>query len=154
LYSCRALFDKPSNGGNNDGVIDARDRVYSSLRLWIDDNHDGISQSSELFTLSQLGVRSISLAYREDRRTDAFGNIFRYRAKINEGEKNDDGRWAYDVILQLKPLSQNTAAQIKTAAATAGCVPPLSRSSARTSLMSRLRHMAKNNAEGDLLVCE
>jgi hypothetical protein len=29
---------------NNDGVIDARDPVFKSLRLWIDENHDGISQ--------------------------------------------------------------------------------------------------------------
>jgi hypothetical protein len=41
-----ADFDKPASGGNPDGVIDARDEVFASLRLWRDANHDGVSQSA------------------------------------------------------------------------------------------------------------
>jgi len=97
-FAALAVYDDPKNGGNGDGVIDARDAVFASLRLWIDANHDGISQPEELHTLPSLGVNSISLTYKEDRRTDQFGNVFRYRVQVNPGDATNTGRMAYDVF--------------------------------------------------------
>jgi hypothetical protein len=85
---------------NGDGVIDAKDPIYSQLRLWVDANHDGISQPGELHTLPEMGVFSISLNYSLSMRTDAFGNVFRYKANINQGPngETDVGKKAYDVF--------------------------------------------------------
>jgi len=46
---------------NNDNVIDANDARYHHLRVWRDENQDGISQRWELNSLASSGIESISL---------------------------------------------------------------------------------------------
>ena len=66
-------WDRKELGGNSDGMIDSRDRVYRLLRLWIDANSDGVTQAGELSTLASHGVRAISLkaVYETERRSGA-----------------------------------------------------------------------------------
>ncbi|MGH9775647.1 MAG: hypothetical protein ACRD50_11945 [Candidatus Acidiferrales bacterium] len=101
-FAALAVYDQPDHGGNGDGVIDAQDKVYSLLRIWVDLNHDGIAQPDELFTLSQVGVDSISLNHHLSKRTDQYGNSFRYESTVNAHDPNTGnkvGRLAYDVFL-------------------------------------------------------
>jgi hypothetical protein len=97
-FAALAVYDDPKNGGNGDGIIDARDAVFASLRLWIDENHDGICQPDELHALPSLGVNSISLTYKLGEKTDQYGNRFRYRARVNPDKGTDVGKTAYDVF--------------------------------------------------------
>jgi len=91
-----AEYDKSANGGYHDGVIDRNDAVFTSLRLWNDTNHNGASEPWELHTLADFNLESISLDFRTSRRTDQFGNQFRYRARVKDSL--GVGRWAWDVF--------------------------------------------------------
>jgi hypothetical protein len=94
-----SVYDWASNGGNEDGAIDANDTIFSRLRLWQDMNHNGVSEVEELHTLQSLNVLRLHLNYKESKRVDEHGNRFRYRAKIDDAKSAKSGRWAWDVFL-------------------------------------------------------
>ena len=98
-YLALAEFDKPVNGGNNNGYIDAGDSVFSKLRLWVDANHDGISQPDELFTLESQGISALDLKYSESRFVDEFGNRFRYQSILVDAKGFHNDHLTYDVFL-------------------------------------------------------
>jgi len=83
----------PSNGfealasydDNGDGRIDAADAVWSKLLLWIDWNHDGISQPEELTPITITDVTALYLNYHWTGQRDQFGNVFRYEVTYTRG---------------------------------------------------------------------
>lgn len=77
-----AVFDQPHHGGDSDGWITSRDRVFDQLRLWLDGKHDGYSEPDELVPLALAGVEAIELAYVESSRRDRHGNEFRYSSRV------------------------------------------------------------------------
>lgn len=56
--SLEALASLDENG---DGRIDANDAAYDDLLIWVDANHDGVSQDEELASLLDHGIASIDL---------------------------------------------------------------------------------------------
>ncbi len=98
-----AEYDKAGNGGTGDGVIDNGDAIFTSLRLWQDANHNGISEAGELHPLASLNVTELSLDYKESGRVDTYGNRFKYRARVTDAHGAQVGRWAWDVYLNSAP---------------------------------------------------
>jgi VCBS repeat-containing protein len=47
---------------NHDGVVDANDAGWNTLKVWTDTNGDGISEAGELHSLSDLGITGISVS--------------------------------------------------------------------------------------------
>lgn len=84
------LFGTPSRDGYEvletydtyrDGVIDAKDAIFSRLRIWRDFDTDGVSDSGELQTLAEAGIESISLTRADVAGTNGghdrgFGGLF------------------------------------------------------------------------------
>lgn len=98
-----AEYDKTQEGGNNDGVIDSRDAIFSKLLLWQDANHNAISEPDELRSLPASSVAQVNLDFKESKRTDEYGNRFKLRAKVSDAKQAKVGRWAWDVFFVSVP---------------------------------------------------
>ena len=84
---------------DKNGIIDSKDKVWSELKLWRDENGNGISEKEEIFPLSHKKVESISLAYRSIQQKQ-FGN----RAKVRESSSftyKEDGKTKQSEILDV-----------------------------------------------------
>jgi hypothetical protein len=85
---------------NHDGVIDAMDPSWRVLSVWIDANHNGWSEPSELQTLAASGAEAIALDHHFTGRTDGYGNSFRYQSIVTIGGRRGP---LYDVWFVTAP---------------------------------------------------
>ena len=75
---------------NKDGVIDAKDAIYSQLSVWFDYNSNGEVDAGEMLALKDKGVDSINLSYSKLPISEAFsnGNDIRYKsAALSKDQK-------------------------------------------------------------------
>lgn len=61
------------------------------------------SESSELHSINSMGLQTLELDYKTSKKTDDYGNKFRYRAKVSDVHGAQMGRWAWDVFLVNAP---------------------------------------------------
>jgi hypothetical protein len=103
-FDALLLLEGPSYGPSTpDRLIDARDAVYSRLRLWFDRNHNGVSEPEELVPLAEAGVLAISSEYKENARRDRHGNKFSLMGKalVRGPQGQELWRSVYDVYLTV-----------------------------------------------------
>ena len=77
-FEALAVYDDPLYGGNDDGRISLRDRIWLRLWLWTDRNHNGFSESRELQPLWASRVQSLHLQFQETRNFDGNVNWHRF----------------------------------------------------------------------------
>jgi hypothetical protein len=60
--------------GNHDGKLSAADANFSELKLWVDANHNGVTDGGELKALADMGVLEINLDFTKTTTTNN-GNL-------------------------------------------------------------------------------
>src|SRR4029077_5915698 len=85
---------------NGDGIIDADDPVWSALLLWVDTNHNGVSEPNELRHITQSSITAIELEHHWTGKHDQSGNRFGYEGHVHEGNRV---RSFYDVFFVAAP---------------------------------------------------
>jgi hypothetical protein len=90
-FEALAEFDQ-----NSDGQIDTKDAIFNELAIWRDANRDGRATRPELMPLSASAISALSLNYRESKKTDQNGNVYKYGADVTL--KSGGVRQAYDIF--------------------------------------------------------
>ena len=66
-----------ATGAPLSGAVQHGHALYERLLLWVDENHNGISEQSELRSVKEV-FTAIGLGFGKQHRLDQHGNLFRY----------------------------------------------------------------------------
>jgi hypothetical protein len=70
---------------NRDGIVNAKDQGFDSLKIWQDRNSNGVTDRGELQSLSVFGIKSLNvdhIAYDQAAELDKQGNILGERGSV------------------------------------------------------------------------
>lgn len=106
-FEALKFTEGPSYGPSSANYrIGPDDAIFHRLMIWIDANHNGISEPTELTPLLEAGLLELSLDYRRSRRRDRHGNEYRLSAP-SWWRHPETGlpvrRTVYDVWLRTTP---------------------------------------------------
>jgi hypothetical protein len=91
---------------NHDGLVNASDARFASLRLWRDLNQDGISQTGELFTLASQGITALNVASTANSQFLPNGNQI---ADLGGFVRSDGSSGTLGAVEQLAEATPSTA---------------------------------------------
>jgi len=104
---------------NNDGHFSSADDAFADVKIWKDENSDGISQQHELFSLIDAGVESIDLnatAVSEENQGNWTGLSSTWDDTQGESHAVDDVWFAFESgenkVLDLSDLLENHQVQM------------------------------------------
>lgn len=106
-FAALAVYDRtidPAYPGNGDGWLGPGDTLVEAqkLRIWIDSDHDGLTDAGELRRLGQLNIKALDLNYTSNPWFDANGNEFRYQTRAYYNGNSSEYMRAQDVILRWR----------------------------------------------------
>jgi Ca2+-binding RTX toxin-like protein len=105
---------------NGDRVIDSRDPIFTSLKVWRDANANGLTEAGEMTSLSANGIKSIDLDFTEVHHTSEENLIHEQgNFETNSGET----RQIVDVWLQTDSVDTRTALAQLTPSGPAAALP-------------------------------
>ena len=111
-----ALKDLDSNA---DGLVDDKDTAFASLRVWKDTNGNGLTDTGELLSLAQAGVKSLKVGYTDagsNAPADAQGNQHQQLGTFTQTDGSTQNMHdvgfatsSWDTIDQRSPLALSAA---------------------------------------------
>lgn len=99
-----AQYDRVGLGGNDDGFITPADQIWGQLKLWRDNNADGISTENEMFSPADFGIHHFDTVPRVNNRQDGAGNKLPLWSWAKKTLDNNGNRRFKMVDVFFKPL--------------------------------------------------